>query len=183
MASEPLQSQPLPLEFYGLMGIYNQQMNRQFYDACAQLTDTERKRDRGAFFQSIHRTLEHLLFGDLAWLGRFWEHPLTEAAIGDPLHENFDELRQQREYWDEKIIDWTQTLTHDWLLADLRYDSQAYGRTRVLPRWILVVHMFNHQTHHRGQLSTLLSQSDRNFGVTDLLWIKTLAMTELPTPC
>ncbi len=169
-----------PLSFYVSMAAYNQQMNQQFYDACAQLTDAERKRDRGAFFQSIHRTLEHLLFGDLAWLSRFWEQQLINCAIGEPLYDDFNELRHQREEWDQRILDWTQTLTQDWLLTDLRYESQAYSRTRVLPRWLLVTHMFNHQTHHRGQLSTLLSQTHQNFGVTDLPWINAFAAAELP---
>ncbi|MBO9999547.1 MAG: damage-inducible protein DinB [Cyanobacteria bacterium SID2] len=166
------------LSFYTTMAHYNIWMNQKLYDACEQISDEERKLDRGAFFKSVHSTLNHLLFGDLAWMGRFIDRKLTDKKIGEDLYESFDELRSAREKTDREILDWTKNLSSEWLESSIVYASQAYGRTRILPAWLLVTHMFNHQTHHRGQLTTLLTQMGYDVGSTDLPWMPSLAYSE-----
>ncbi len=148
------------------MATYNQWMNQQLYAVCANITERDRKSDRGAFFKSIHGTLNHLVVADRIWLGRFTQQPFS-AQLDQELYSDFSELQAQREVLDRTIVDWAQNLTSDWLTADLTYTNSS-GSTRTLPHWLLVTHMFNHQTHHRGQLTTLIHQLGYAPGVTDL---------------
>jgi uncharacterized damage-inducible protein DinB len=154
------------MNYYTVMATYNQWMNQKLYNACADIPNVDRQSDRGAFFKSIHGTLNHILVGDRIWLGRFTQQPFV-AKLDEELYRDFSELRTERERLDLVIIDWVQQLTPDWLNADLAYTNSS-GFTRTLPHWLLVTHMFNHQTHHRGQLTTLLNQIGYESGVTDL---------------
>lgn len=156
--------------YYELMAEYNHWMNQKLYALCAEIPDEIRKQDRGAFFQSIHGTLNHLLFGDRVWLGRFTGQPFA-ARIGQELYANFAELRLEREKTDLQLLSWTKTLTDNWLHHSFQYTSGVDKKTRTLPTWVLVTHMFNHQTHHRGQLTTVLSQLGYDPGITDLPWL------------
>jgi uncharacterized damage-inducible protein DinB len=154
------------MNYYTAISTYNQWMNQKLYAVCADIPDVDRKSDRGAFFKSIHGTVNHILVADLIWLGRFTQQPFL-AQLDKELYSDFSELRVQREQLDRTIIEWAQNLTPDWLNAELKYNN-SYGFTRTLPNWLLVTHMFNHQTHHRGQLTTLLNQMGYESGVTDL---------------
>lgn len=156
-----------------LMAHYNRWMNRKLYAVCAEIPDADRKKDSGAFFKSIHGTLNHLLFGDFIWLGRFTreEHRIE---IGEEIHANFDELRKARQAKDDEIVAWANGLDEHWLHAPFKYTSGVDGKTRVIPAWVLVTHMFNHQTHHRGQLTTLIKQQGYDPGVTDIPWLPDL---------
>jgi uncharacterized damage-inducible protein DinB len=154
------------MNYYTTMARYNQWMNQKVYAVCADIPDLERKSDRGAFFKSIDGTLNHILVGDLIWLGRFTQQPFV-ARLDHELYTDFSELRAERERLDRLIIDWTQNLCSDWLNLDLSYTNSS-GVSRTLPHWLLVTHLFNHQTHHRGQLTTVLNQMGYDAGVTDL---------------
>jgi len=158
------------MDYYQLMATYNQWMNRKLYAVCAEIPDQRRREDLGAFFKSIHGTLNHLLFGDMAWMGRFKGWP-RRHEIGEEIYADFDELRAAREEMDETILEWVNGLTGDWLDEPLEWVSGMDGRTRRIPRRILVIHMFNHQTHHRGQLTTLIKQLGYEPGVTDIPWM------------
>jgi uncharacterized damage-inducible protein DinB len=159
--------------YYETMAEYNHWMNQKLYGICALIPDEKRREDLGAFFKSIHGTLNHLLFGDRAWMGRFIGEPFT-AKIGQELYANFDELRQQQELTDTQIIEWSKNISPEWLNQPFQYTSGVDGKTRILPVWVLVTHMFNHETHHRGQLTALLSQLGYNPGVTDLPFLPCL---------
>ena len=158
-----------------MMAQYNQWMNQTLYQICDGIPDVERKRDRGAFFGSIHGTLNHLLYGDFAWVGRFKNQPDAIKAIGQDLYADFAQLRQVREQTDREIVAWSVTLAQSWLQQPCEYTSNMDQKTRVIPTWILVVHLFNRQTHHRGQITTLLSQMGYDVGVTDLPWLPSLS--------
>lgn len=106
-------------------------------------------------------------------MGRFTQQPFP-YKIGQELYANFDELRHQRQLTDQQIINWTKTLSPTWLAQPLTYTSGIDSKTRTLPAWLLVTHLFNHQTHHRGQLTTLLNQLGYDSGVTDLPWLPSL---------
>jgi uncharacterized damage-inducible protein DinB len=150
-------------------------MNDKLYAVAGELSDAERKQDRGAFFGSIHRTLNHLLLGDRVWLGRFTGAPLMDGELGpggirsldQELYDAFAELRRERAKTDDAIDAFALTLTSDKLTANLRY--LRYGVVNEFPLWHAVAHFFNHQTHHRGQVTTLLMQAGRDPGVTDLV--------------
>ena len=153
------------------MAGYNRWMNERLYALCAQLPDAERKRDRGAYFRSIHGTLNHILVADRIWLGRFLAREFRVESLAEELYADFDELTQERERTDREISDWVVTLTEEQLAGALRYTSMVNPEPRAYPLWLAVVHFFNHQTHHRGQLTTLLSQCGVDPGITDLIWL------------
>jgi uncharacterized damage-inducible protein DinB len=150
------------------MAAYNRWMNQRLYALCRGIPDSERRRDRGAFFKSIHGTLNHLIYGDLAWLSRFTGEPAEVPPLGTELFDDFDALSSARTALDSRLLAWAGGLRNDWLQAPFTYTSKVDGSQRTRPAWLLVVHLFNHQTHHRGQLTTLLHQLGHDPGVTDL---------------
>jgi uncharacterized damage-inducible protein DinB len=158
-------------EYCELMARYGRWMNERLYARLADLPDVERKRDRGAFFGSMHGTLNHLLWGDRMWLGRFVGTPCTAPAFGADMYEDFAELRRERELTDAALLDWAGRVTAAWLASTLTYTSRVDGRTREIPAALAAVHLFNHGTHHRGQLTTLMKQAGIDPGVTDLPWL------------
>jgi uncharacterized damage-inducible protein DinB len=153
------------------MALYNQWMNERLYSVCSDISDVERRRDRGAFFKSIHGTLNHLLLADKIWLGRFLNEPFQVDRLDQELYHNFNELTQARTETDESILQWVSSLTDEVLAGHLYYTSIVNPRPRKYEYWLAVTHFFNHQTHHRGQLTTLLNQCGRDCGVTDLIWL------------
>ena len=158
-----------------LLAVYNAWMNERLYAVCASLTDEERKRARGAFFKSIHSTLNHILWADLAWMARLADQRYAPTVpFGDDVFADFGELRTARTSLDAEISEWASTLTEEGLRAPHSFVSQMLNVTRVQPTWAFVAHMFNHQTHHRGQLTTLLSQAGIDYGDTDLILMPAL---------
>lgn len=153
---------------------YNRWMNDKVYAAASRLTDEERKLDRGAFFGSIHRTLNHLLVGDRIWLGRLAGVARAAGDIGaggiksldQELAADFDDLRRERALTDTAIEEWAAAATEDVLAGPLRFIRK--GAPHEVPLWWAVSQLFNHQTHHRGQVTTLLTQAGQDAGSTDL---------------
>jgi uncharacterized damage-inducible protein DinB len=159
---------------YSLMADYNAWMNRKLYAVAADIPDADRKRDLGAFFKSLHGTLNHILFADLVFLARFTGTAMPEGDFGTERHDGFDALRAEREQSDARILDWTAGLDREALAKPLTFTSMIDGVTRTLPRWAMVTQMFNHQTHHRGQATTLIKQLGHDPGITDIPWLPAL---------
>jgi len=155
-------------EYCQVMARYTRWMNERLYALIATIDDAERKRDRSAFFGSIHGTLNHLLWGDRMWLARFIDDPCDAAPFGADMFGDFAELAREREVTDRKMLNWAGNVSPDWLASTLAYRSKVDGKTRALPAVIGVMQIFNHGTHHRGQLTTLLKQSGYDPGITDL---------------
>ena len=162
-----------------LMADYNAWMNRSIYDAAARLPAEEVAADRGAFFGSILGTLEHLVVADTLWLKRFAEHPSGAAlaaardlpqptALSQIQFGALAPLRERRELLDGLFVDWTRSLVESDLDAPLTYRSTR-GDVFTKPFELVLLHVFNHQAHHRGQTTTLLTQAGVDVGVTDLL--------------
>lgn len=163
-----------------LMATYNAWMNAKIYEAAAKLAPEALALDQKAFFRSILGTLNHIVVGDTLWLKRFATHPSRHAALapvralGSPsaldqiLFTDLRSLAAHRTMLDGVINEWAAALTAD----DLRHEL-LYSNTRGEPfkrRFSsLVMHFFNHQTHHRGQATTLFMQAGVDVGVTDLL--------------
>ena len=146
---------------------YNRLANEKLYKACGALPDGEYRRDLGAFFGSVHGTLNHLLLGDTIWMTRLegGTHPSTNlAAI---LHETFDALRQVRAKMDQRIERFFGDLPAGFERQSVRYVNNA-GVDSEDPLEVILPHFFNHQTHHRAQVHTLLSQLGRDPPVLDL---------------
>lgn len=169
-----------PLEQYRALARYNRWANRKLYALTAELDDGERRRDRGAFFGSLHGTLNHLVLADRTWMLRFTgdhERYVSRTAMGEPilarthdheLYDDFERLHRERERTDEDILEWTYGLDEHALDRVLEYTTSR-GEPQRHPAWWAVGHMFNHQAHHRGQAVTLLSQAGLTLGVTDLI--------------
>jgi uncharacterized damage-inducible protein DinB len=154
--------------FVQLMAAYNQWQNQAVYAAAAKLSDEVRKQDRGGFFKSIHGTLNHIMWGDSLWFARFVDEPLISNPIGEELYADFAEMAAARAALDARILAWAQTVSPEWLQESVTWSSKLYGFTQTIPRWVQVQHFFNHQTHHRGQVGTLLTQCGVDVGITDI---------------
>ena len=150
------------------MARYNEWMNSRLYVLCAQLTESDLRKARGAFFGSIYLTLNHIAYGDTTFLARFTGIPSTVPSPSDNIFGSFASLRLGRAALDHRILGWAETTTEQWLAADLTYESRIDGRSRTIARWARVAHMFNHQTHHRGQVTALLSQLSLELDSTDI---------------
>ena len=158
-------------EFPQLMARYNRWQNNSLFDAASTLSEDDRKADRGAFFRSIHGTLNHILWADRLWLSRFSDHPMPDAAGFDgstKMYEIWDELVTARRATDDFIDGWVATLSHDDLAGDLSWYSGAIGKELSRPRAVLITHMFNHQTHHRGQVHAMLTAAGARPSDTDI---------------
>jgi uncharacterized damage-inducible protein DinB len=152
------------------MARYNRWQNENLYGVADLLPAEERRRERGAFFGSIHKTLSHLLWGDRAWMSRFTASPKPPGGIPESvsLYPDWQQLKDERQLFDRTIIDWADVVDPLWLAGNHTYYSGAAKREVTMPRWLQVVHMFNHQTHHRGQVHCLLTQAGGKPSVTDL---------------
>jgi uncharacterized damage-inducible protein DinB len=151
------ESGTIVLDHYKRLAAYNAWANARLYDAATALTDFERKRAIKGYFGSLHGTLNHLMGADRIWLYRLTgEGPLPSTL--DAIHyETFEELRDAREAEDKRIQDFVATLTAADLEAELAYVNTR-GEEKSLARQIILAHLFNHQTHHRGQATQMLRQ-------------------------
>jgi uncharacterized damage-inducible protein DinB len=169
------------IDNYRFLAEYNRWFNGRLYAACEQLSNEERKRERGAFFGSIHGTLNHLVWGDQLWLRRFASQrvnfpslgaellDLPEGAVHDTvLHADWAALRAKREQLDAAIEAWVRDMPAAFPLQTIRY-ANTQGVQREHPAWKALTHFFNHQTHHRGQITALLAQAGIDPGITDLI--------------
>jgi uncharacterized damage-inducible protein DinB len=164
------------LEQYRALARYNNWMNAKIYASAGQLTPEQRTRDMGAFFGSVHGTLNHLLLTDCVWFARDASF-LPRAQDGSRIqlerldqevYADFAERHAQRQQLDARICDWVGELTETELLGELAYTTSS-GEPQRHPLWQALSHCFNHQTHHRGQITALLTQLGADPGVTDLV--------------
>lgn len=147
-----------PTDPYPTLARFNRWVNRRQYALLASLDDAERKRDRRAFFGSIHHTLNHLLVVDRLWLDRLEGRVNELRGLDQVLHEDFAELREARERMDERIIGYVDGLDAAALARPLRYKFIS-GTEAETPLYLLLITLFNHQTHHRGQVHALMTQA------------------------
>ena len=153
------------------MARYNRWQNANLYGVADTLSDAERRRERGAFFGSIHKTLSHLLWADHTWMSRFSsevEKPQAGIPESVSLYPDWDGLKREREAFDATMIAWADTLGDAALAGNLSYFSRSANRDMHVPIWFAVTHMFNHQTHHRGQVHCMLTQAGAKPSITDL---------------
>ena len=152
------------------MARYNRWQNENLYSAADRLSEIERCRERGAFWGSIHNTLNHLLWGDRMWMSRLTGSPRPSVGIADSgsLYADWTALKAERIRFDQTIIDWADAIAPSWLAAEMTYYSLPVQRDVTQPHWVLVTHLFNHQTHHRGQVHSMLTQAGGRPSDTDL---------------
>jgi uncharacterized damage-inducible protein DinB len=142
---------------FAMMAGYNAWCNERIYDVAAQLSDADYRADRGAFFKSVHGTLNHLLVADRIWLKRFSGKGEAPNRLDAILFENLSELRAARQKEDERIVAYVDSLSEADLAGRIRYRTITNPIEIEQPLAPALVHFFNHQTHHRGQAHCLLT--------------------------
>jgi len=168
------------IEYLQRMARYNRWMNRKLFEKTALLPPEVIRKDRGAFFGSLLGTLNHIMVAELIWLRRFAAHKDCKASLAglagfpvpeslrDILFHDFADFATAREHLDTLILDFSRTWTDEMLATPIRYRNMA-GEKHEHELGPLLQHFFNHQTHHRGQATTLLFQAGIDPGPTDLL--------------
>jgi uncharacterized damage-inducible protein DinB len=154
---------------FAMLAGYNAWANGRVYDGAAQLSDPEYRADRGAFFKSMHGTLNHLLVADRLWMRRFTGEGDAPSRLDAILFEEFLELRAAREAEDARIVAYIDSLTPERIAAKFRYSTITNPRDIEQPLGPALTHFFNHQTHHRGQAHAILTGLGREGPVLDLL--------------
>ena len=170
---------------FELMAAYNALMNQKICEHISAVPDDALWDDKKAFFGSVLGTLNHIMVGDLIWLSRLNQHPnhpsgfaalarLTDFPTPTTLHHILYNDQQRftasRYDLDQMIIGFIAETDERDYLENLTYQNTK-NRTFSKSFSMLLQHFFNHQTHHRGQVTTLLSQMNINIGETDLLML------------
>ena len=154
---------------FQMLAAYNAWVNERLYDAAARVPDAEYRRDRGAFCGSLHGTLNHLLLGDRIWMHRFTGEGDEPKELDAILHEDFAELRANRRAEDARITKYIEGLSEATLAGTIRYRSTRSPAEIEQLLAPLLLHFFNHQTHHRGQAHCLLTEMAGEAPSFDLL--------------
>jgi uncharacterized damage-inducible protein DinB len=153
---------------FEMLAAYNAWVNERLYDAAAKVGDADYRADRGAFFGSLHGTLNHLLLGDRIWMHRFTGEGEEPKQLDAILYDNFADLRAARRAEDERIVGYVARLTDADLRGTLRYRSTRAPAELEQYLAPLLLHFFNHQTHHRGQVHAMITAAGEQTGDTDL---------------
>ena len=146
-----------PVAHYRMFGRYNAWANSRLYDATARLSAEQYRADRGAFFKSVHGTLNHLLVTDRIWMQRFTGEGDAPNRLNAILFESFDDLRAARAVEDRRIVDFVDGLDDGRIAGTIKYrrvSSPEEFEQQLAPA---LAHWFNHQTHHRGHVHALLT--------------------------
>ena len=147
------------IQHFKMLARYNTLANHKLYGACSQLSGKELKQMRPSFFKSIYGTLNHILIGDRIWMGRFTGQEMSSTGLDAILYDDFEELRKIRVLEDEKIENFMSHLNQDFLIGTISYVNNQ-NKVYTDPVDMLLSHFFNHQTHHRGQIHDMLSQTE-----------------------
>ncbi len=152
------------------MARYNAWQNASLYAAADTLDEDARQADRGAFFGSIHGTLAHILWADTVWMARLsdWEAPDGGLSDSPSYGGRWPDLAGARHAADDRLAAWSDTLRLADIGGDLAWFSGALGADVARSRPLCIAHMFNHQTHHRGQVHAMLTAAGARPGATDL---------------
>jgi uncharacterized damage-inducible protein DinB len=154
---------------FNMLAAYNGWANRRLYAAAAELPDDEYRADRGAFFKSVHGTLNHLLVADRIWMKRFTGQGAAPDRLDVILFEEFSDLRQERETEDARISAYVDGLDEAALAARFCYRRASAPEEFEQPLAPALLHVFNHQTHHRGQVHAILTGLGRDAPALDLM--------------
>ena len=161
----------MPSKNYVLtMARYNQWQNQSLIRAANELSEEDRQHDRGAFFGSIRKTFSHILWGDQIWVSRFAGTEAPPGGIADSV-DHFSDWRafqEERARFDAVILEWAHSVDDAWFSGDLSWYSGALGRDVTRPKAMLSIQLFNHQTHHRGQIHAMLTAAGAHPDDTDV---------------
>ncbi|MDF5734473.1 MULTISPECIES: DinB family protein [unclassified Nostoc] len=147
------------IQHFQMLSRYNSLANRRLYDVCSLVSDVELKQTRPAFFKSIYGTLNHIMIGDRIWMGRFTGEEMSSQGLDGILYDEFEELCAARVLEDERITAFIEELDDDFLKGIITYKNNQ-GKIYRDSVNLLLAHFFNHQTHHRGQIHDMLTQTE-----------------------
>jgi uncharacterized damage-inducible protein DinB len=164
-----------PAAHYRMFGHYNAWANGRLYGAASLLSDEQYRADRGAFFKSVHGTLNHLLVTDRIWMHRFTGEGEVPNRLDAILFETFDELRAARGAEDGRIVDYVDGLDDARVAGTIRYRRVSTPEQFEQELAPALAHWFNHQTHHRGQVHALLTGLVGQAPELDLLYYQRLS--------
>lgn len=155
----------------GMMASYNGWANRRLFDACAKLNDADFGAGLGAFFGSLRGTLNHVLVADRIWLARLRQEQFERPELDAMPFEEFQKLRVARETLDEELRDYVASLDENELAELISY---TYGDNRSCrqERSSALAHVFNHQSHHRGQCHAMLTRLTGDAPALDLIFFQ-----------
>src|SRR5664279_2160524 len=145
---------------YRMFGHYNAWANQRLYDAAARLSTEQYRADRGAFFKSVHGTLNHLLVTDRIWVHRFTGEGDAPNRLDAILFETFDELRAAREAEDRRILHFVAGLDDRRIEGTIKYRRVSSPEEFEQSLAPALAHWFNHHAHHRGQVLSLIHISE-----------------------
>jgi uncharacterized damage-inducible protein DinB len=146
-------------QHFSMFAGYNRWANERLYEAAAKLPDADYRADRGAFFGSLHRTLNHLVVTDRIWMRRFTGTGPIHTRLDEIPFDNLADLGGARAEEDERIIGYIESLSEADLSATFTYQRASAATVFTQPLAPALAHLFNHQTHHRGQAHALLTIS------------------------
>lgn len=158
------------LDHYRMFADYNRWANRLVFAAAAELSDAQYRQDKGAFFGSLHRTLNHILAADRIWMKRFTREGEAPTRLDAILHDDLAGLTAARAAEDERIIAWMDSLDEARLAAHFTYSPLTLPEEVTQRLGPTVSHFFNHQTHHRGQAHAILTALGRPSLTLDLVF-------------
>lgn len=158
------------MQTYQMLAEYNAWANRLLYAAVADLTEEELHRDTGAFFGSVFGTLSHLVTADRVWLNRFTGEGPKPKALNERPYDTFADLRTAREEDDARIIRYIASLTPETIESTFTYTPVTTPEIVTHKLWPALTHMFNHQTHHRGQVHAGLTGMGKPSLSLDLIY-------------
>jgi uncharacterized damage-inducible protein DinB len=154
---------------FTMMAGYNRWANGRLYDTARGLSDADYRSDRGAFFRSLHGTLNHLLVADRVWMRRFTGGGPVHTRLDEILFDDLSALALARQEEDERIIAYVDQLAETDLAAKITYRMLSNPRAKMTqPLVAALAHFFNHQTHHRGQAHALVTQIAGNEAMPSL---------------
>ncbi len=159
-------------QHFMMFAAYNRWANARIYDAASELSEDEFQRDVGAAFGSLMGTLNHILVADRIWMKRFTGEGDAPAKLDTILHRELSSLREARQAEDARIVDWIGGMTPEGLAGRFTYITVTDVRTisqRLSPA---LGHVFNHQTHHRGQAHAILTMLGQPSVVLDLVYFQ-----------
>ena len=143
---------------FQLLANFNTWANTKIFSSCKKLDDTEYKKDRKAFFFSIYGTLNHLLVVDRAYISRIEGKNHDLKSLDQILYENLFQLEEARIKEDKRLVDLVNNLSKESINKEITYKGFETGNQTYTINLVLIT-LFNHQTHHRGQIHNMLSQA------------------------
>jgi len=160
----------ITLDYVTEMAAYSRWQNDNVYRICGDIGQEERQRDRGLFFGSIHGTLDHICKINRTIL-TFIDGVMPErSSPHEVVWSDWEDLKATRQMQDDILTEASSNWTEAWLAENIVVQNPRLDDPPTVPRWVMVVQLFNHQTHHRSQVTSALHAMGIDYGTTDMPW-------------